>query len=519
MAKPQTIAKLTITYQTDRGGLIVSTEGTRAAAGSKLVHYRLDWGDGSAVEGDIPGGSYKHDYEYGGTYTVLLTVKDSKGKSAQGNVMPMMIVRPVPPIPPPSGSLLQRENLVYLGGFRFPAIDGYSFYTRGLAYNAANNSLFTGGGFGGATIDEKVSEISIPAIITPDYTSMQFASVLQSPADATEGNDYHIGAGGADLAPTGVTIHRGGLLVYNNKLIGTAYVEYDASVPPAAQLSHWKSGLNLSTLGDFQGAYQVGSLGAAFVDGYMCDITAAWQARLGGPCLTGMGALAVISRTSYGPGLHVFDPDALSGPTGSSFPATPLVYYPDAHQTLGRWDNLFPDDPAAHTNFYFNSACMYAGACFPVGYDTVLVFGNVGYGIPGYGAGTCDPLLDHTLVGPAEPGVYYILDKYQQSKGSHSWPYKNQIWAYDANELYAVKQGTKQPWEVIPYAIWDITADLPIHDGDCIDTSFGAGIQAAAYDPSTKRIFLVQGEGAEHWCPTFPAFSFNPLIRVYQVTP
>jgi len=421
---------------------------------------------------------------------------------------------------PVTQRLMQKANLEYLGGFRFPNIEGYGFYTRGLAYNPANNSLITGGSYSsppGAAHIEKVSEITIPSTITPTYASMVLASVIQNPTDITEGKDYFLGSGGTDLEPSLVTIHRGGLHVYNGKVIGTAFVEYDAAFPYAQQLSHWTSGLNFATTGDFKGAYRLGSLSASMLAGYMCDIPSDWQVRLGGPCLTGQGTLAVIGRTSFGPSLHVFDPDALVGAVGSTYASTPLVYYPTEHQTLGRWDNIFPDDPNAYANHYFNGASMMGGAVFPSGTDTVLVFGNVGYGICGYGVSTTEISLNMQPV-PGEPGVYYLYDLYNVAgHGTHSWPYVNHVWAYDANDLYAAKLGSKQPWEVVPYAIWDMSDVMPVHDGAGIDQSFGAALSGAAYDPATQRVFVVQAEGAEHWVPGFGAFSYNPLIRVFHV--
>jgi len=56
-------------------------------------------------------------------------------------------------------------------------------------------------------------------------------------------------------------------MVYGGKLYGTAYSYYDADANQV--LSHYRSGLNLSVKGDVQGMYQVGSLEAGFVSGYI----------------------------------------------------------------------------------------------------------------------------------------------------------------------------------------------------------------------------------------------------------
>ena len=61
----------------------------------------------------------------------------------------------------------------------------------------------------------------------------------------------------------------------------TGYSYYDGS--GTQMKSHFVSGMTLSTQGDVRGAYQVGTLGAGFVDGYMTTVPAGWQAALGGP--------------------------------------------------------------------------------------------------------------------------------------------------------------------------------------------------------------------------------------------
>ena len=56
------------------------------------------------------------------------------------------------------------------------------------------------------------------------------------------------------------------------------------------------------------------------------------------------------------------------------------------------------------------------------------------------------------------------------------------MWAYDANDLLAVKQGTKQPWDVQPYAKWTLPG-MPI---DGVTNLMRAGY----YDPATRRLYV-----------------------------
>ena len=72
------------------------------------------------------------------------------------------------------------------------------------------------------------------------------------------------------------------------------------------------------------------------------------------------------------------------------------------------------------------------------------------------------------------------------------------VWAYDANDLAAVKRGEKRPWDVKPYLAWSLS--LPFADAR-------AYILGAAYDPVRNRIFLTQAFGDGD----------RPLVHVYAV--
>ena len=86
------------------------------------------------------------------------------------------------------------------------------------------------------------------------------------------------------------------------------------------------------------------------------------------------------------------------------------------------------------------------------------------------------------------------------SKGpaSLNGAYATQIWAYNANDLAAVKNGTMQPWQVQPYDVWNPT--FP----NTSNTSIGG----VAYDPSTGRLYM-SVMNADNWFP---------LIEVFQVS-
>jgi hypothetical protein len=385
--------------------------------------------------------------------------------------------------------LLQANNLTYVGAFRLPsggvgALYGFDFGETGFAFNAAHNSLF----LNNHIYEQKTAEVAIPTLST-DMSRLQTGTFLQHFADITEGRLGNILAGGACCGANGTVM--GGLLVYGNKLIGTAYSYYDPS--GEAQLSHFTSGLDLSMSGDFRGMYKVGTLSQGFYGGYMTLIPSEWRAAFGGPALTGLCCIAIISRSSYGPAAFVFDPDDLG--TTNPVPAAPVVYYPQDHPTLGMYEN------SSEVNLYYNKSTGVRGVVFPTGTQSVLFFGSQGTGVPCYGIGTSDQSLDRQLTGE---GNVYCYDPVNNYKAPHTYPYRYWVWAYDANDLVAVKNGLKKPWDVKPYAMWPLDLPLAIAERE---------INGAAYDPATKRIYLSQ----YHSDTLLPGGYAAPVIQVFQV--
>jgi hypothetical protein len=59
-----------------------------------------------------------------------------------------------------------------------------------------------------------------------------------------------------------------------------------------------------------------------------------------------------------------------------------------------------------------------------------------------------------------------------------------QVWAYDLNDLAAVKNGTKQPWQVAPYATWAL--DLPTPDPNW------KGLGGVGYDATHQLLYVSQ---------------------------
>lgn len=408
-----------------------------------------------------------------------------------------------------AGELIQQNNLQYLGAFTVPwtrqGCDSWTDCVFGyggqlLTFNPQGNAGKGSFYLGGNVQAQNVAEVNVPTLLNnlTDRNLLNNATLLQNFFDPTEGNQKNILTGGA---PYGETVYKGGLLVYGGKLIGTVYTYYPGNTQI---LSHYTHSLNLSEKGTFKGMYQVGSIPARMLGGYMAHIPATWQTALGGTVLTGQAAIPVISTTSSGPSASAFNPAELG--VKNPVPSFPLVYYPITNP-LAKPDTANP---------YFTVSSSIRGLVFPEGSDSVLFFGSNGTGAYCYGEQTLDPALDRQPV-PGNPGDMYCYDPANSYKGPHMYPYKYQVWAYDAKDLALSKErvvlsplnrtpnidpycanGTEiKPWCVKPYAVWNFS--LPFQP-------MNAELLGATYDPLTQRIYLSQNVDS---FPVIHAFYIN----------
>jgi hypothetical protein len=376
------------------------------------------------------------------------------------------------------------SNLVYQGAFRVPGSqvgpgpnDYFEYANEGIAYNSANNSLFIKckGANLNDTTQQHVAEVNIPALVnSTNIGSLNTGTVRQNCADITQN---HLNPQGI---ANGMTI--GGLLVHNNKLIGSEWAYYDGGADQTT--SHFSHSLTLSQTGTYQGQYALTAPFAAYVGGYMTPIPSEWQSAFGGPALTGHCCTSIISHQSTGPSAFVFDPNNLGAV--NPVPATPVVYYNMSYPTLGTWDHPLPANPV------YSISTLITGIVFPAGTRSVMFFGRTGMGSQCYGDGVAS--------GSNIDGTQCYDPNYVGWKGTHSYPYAYYVWMYDANDMVAVKNGTKHPWDITPY--YHGTVTLPFASG-----AWRPELNGAAYDPATKRIYISQ----------YLADNGKPIIHAFQV--
>lgn len=422
---------------------------------------------------------------------------------------------PKPPLPSVLGGgggsgtgLVGQVNLTYVGGCRVPqgtfgssnfgwSGGGDNAIGGGIAWNPANSSLFITGNHrvGDGGFQGSVAEIAPCStwVNSATASSLNTATVLQNFYDLSEGRIAAIESGEYS---SGGYIVAGGIHVYGSKVIGTVFHQYDGSnVMRESHFSHSTTLSSSAGASAFDVVYN--SLMAGYVGGWMTGVPAAWQTALGGTVLTGQCCLSVISRTSHGMAAFAFEPNDISGTTTNTLTAYPLVYYDDAHETLG----AFSATPA---NAVYGGATMVSGMALIPGSNTLLYWGTHSTAYC-YGNGTTTLALVGTPYPDPVTGPFvYCYDPDGVGvEGVHTYPNHYQIWAYDLRDLAAVKAGTKLYYQPIPYAYWTIT--LPIDTSQKI-----AG--GMTIDPATGNIYVSQ------YCAEVVSSVCYPIIHKFTVT-
>jgi hypothetical protein len=384
-----------------------------------------------------------------------------------------------------SEPLLGKANLVYQGAFRVPNLTsstGATFNYGGQAptYNPAHNSLY----MVGHQQFQLSAEISIPAVVnSADLNALNIATLLQPFADPLEGKRNSVNP--TNKNPNYI----GGQLVSNGKLIVSVYSYFDALGTQST--SHFVRPVDLSVTGQVLGPYKVGTQYPGFVSGYMTPVPSEWQPPFGGPALTGNCCLPIIAHQSNGPAVSLFDPAQLRATNPVA--ATPLVGYPYPNALVpGGW---------GVQSMFFNGTTQITGAVFPQGSRSVLFFGRQGTGPFCYGIGTTNPALNGTLAPAPSVNVLYCYDPASTDHGVHAYPYVYQVWAYDANDLLSVKNGSTSQDQLRPTATW--TFNLPFENSTDKHLLGGTG-----FDAQNGLVYLSQ---------RYEDVNANPIVHVFKV--
>jgi hypothetical protein len=384
----------------------------------------------------------------------------------------------------PTLPLFALKDLKYLGGFRLPegtfGSSTFDFAGNGLTFNPDKNSLFLASNPNNGL---HVAEISIPDVLRIDGKTnlMPVARVLQPFRDL--GRLLTISSDGRKNKPVlgSEELNLGGLLVADGGLTGAMFNGYTGAEPGSSTHTHFRtSTLNLSSLNSttFQGLLDIRSASDHVTGrvraGYMAKVPDQWQAWIGAEYVTGDGGQNRIQFSSAGPALFGFD---AADPTGSSTKA--LIYYPLSNPL--QW--LDPGwNKAVPPQLLFNGTSQIDGVVFAPGTRSVLFIGSNGVSSIGYGAGAT------------------FRDNARPYQGYHSLngTYRYQIWSYDIDEITAVRNGVKQPWQLNP-TVYHF--DLPTPEA----SKYLGGV---AFDTSSGRLYLAQQAAGP---------GYTPVIHVFQL--
>jgi len=448
--------------------------------------------------------------------------------------------------------------------YNFTKYSGY-----GLSYDPAGNggsgSIFAVYCSNGVDYTS-VGEITIPSpILSSTITSLNsaaFTSRNPAPVDATEGQMYTSGI------PNNLYLNMFGTAVYNNKLIMAANVGYANEIPAGIWRRPLTLSTTGSLEGPVS-LYSVDYPSPRLKSGQMCEVPSSWRTALGGPILTSTGSLSINAGLSQGLDAFAFDPDNIASvgfisgtlPSQSGVPAGSVKLAAATSGALsGRmigltsgtgyefnkssgvrritaWDNttkiatldsafsnavdttttykvfqtitsstllMYPGPYGTSTpledNGYlleiftfapalFTDAWQYAGLCIPHGTNSLLFFGRSGNDFSRYNStqSQYDPIFPNKT-------------------GPRGYPYYYRCWAYDLNDLAAVKAGTKTSHEVNPYAVWNFS--LPVNGSS-------ADINGLCYDHVNKNIIISQvgpGGGPFYGQATFHVIKVNNAV-------
>ncbi len=435
-------------------------------------------------------------------------VTDAQYRLRRGG--PTTVVAPVVEGDLASLPLIDLDNdLEYLGGFKTPSATSNSeIFYGGAGFmefnNVSGNTLYALS-YGNAPVYRPLmAEITVETPSTnADLTTWNRATFVQGFFDPVEANNTNVTTMGSP----------GPFVIYNNgsgnRIYGSDYVYYDSS--NELRHTYWHRSLTLSGT-TWTGFAQMGDADRqGWISEILTVIPTAWQSALGGDMMGGGCCLSIVSRHSYGMNAISFNSSGIG--TGTTPAVNEILGYPGTHKTLGEYSAYGdPGGPAPPTELW-NMSTEIHGMVAIEGTRTLLYIGRHGTGESCYGPGTGNASWHgHLNVCPGPycqagelEGDYWCYDLNQSGKGTHAYPYRYQVWAYDMLDLAAVKAGTMNKWEPVPYAVAEL-GDIPYYN----DSEVRLG--GVGYDRTNKKLYIAQPKGEQGG-----SYQTWPLIYVYKI--
>jgi len=343
---------------------------------------------------------------------------------------------------PPSGPLIQPDDLVYQGAFRLPADApdevGWMWSGEALTYYPGGDPDGPDDGFPGSLFgtghnwNQHVSEISIPVpVVSPDKNleELNIATTLQP--------FYDIRGAAIGWPLEQARVGLAYLAPHGEQSTGKLYFCWAAHLDEGAtNPSHGWAELDLANP-HTAGVWRIGEYWNYVTADYIFAIPQDWTAAYAPGMRLATGRYRDGGQGSLGPSLFAYGPWNAGDPPapGAILPVTPLLLYGNVYE-----EGALAMDGYAHSDHWSGGAWLSAGDR-----SAVVFVGTKGLGDTWYGC------ADGT-VWPDEPPYPPECEE----RGWWSNRFAGQIIFYDPAELAAVATGALEPWEPQPYAVLEI---------------------------------------------------------------
>ncbi|MBN2117258.1 MAG: hypothetical protein JW730_11840 [Anaerolineales bacterium] len=441
------------------------------------------------------------------------------------------------PNPPPSGDVINPEDLAYLGAFRLPGGEDpprtFAYGGNAMTFNpdgdpagAADGypgSLFVMGhdriAYGAVPDGNQLAEVDIPVpVVSRNIEDLNTAEFIQDFADVTKG--YF-----TDLEE----IPKVGLQYLNHPETGPRiHIAWGQHLQPPDVPSHGWFNSTLSNP-DFQGTWFIGNQNLYSVNGYMFEIPVEWAEAYAGGRPLATGRMRDGGQGGMGPALFAYRPwlaDGSPSPAGTRLEETTLLLYENADSTeeIVRSLNGYqhPDEwggGAWLTNSSGKQAVLFAGTksngtkywygyANPQGPQYVCVDAAItDFPTCRNADGNLCPQEDFAGCCNAEEGTCI------SNRGWWTTRFDAEFILYDPADLAKVATGQLEPWQPQPYAVIDIDEYLYLAppEWDLVEVGQGdqrrARIGDVSFDRTSGLLYVLElyGDGAK------------PIVHVWRL--
>jgi hypothetical protein len=427
-----------------------------------------------------------------------------------------------------AGELITGADLTYLGAFKLPS--ALNSLGGALAFSSTGDngsgSLYIASRLGVSGYIN-VAEISIPTPFiseTCNYTELNEATLIQDNTDPSGGMAQ---AEDANMTPLGLAVVN--IPNIGPKLFFSFYKYYYVSYADV----HGFGYCDLTIGQNVKGMWTLAGYSHARISGYIGLLPEAWaNAHTGGRRLISANNTSTQSGASQGFGAiawapWVDDPGTASPEHHADLSSVALAdFYQSSGVTEYYQQMVIPEQwglkPAAPQNYWWASDNAWGLTYIQASDGRTAMIGAVAManGYEWYQNGVNGTLLAENAGEhhPPQPEGTVLLSPKVAAGGTISgyhYPTRAPVFMFfDLADYAQVASGSKNKWDVRPYAMHDLRTDV-VRGGyrwnaahDPVNQWEVAGV---TFDPLTRRVYVVQLDAYR------PSITNKPLIHVYQV--